>query len=111
MPVVRSLDPGRREELLRLVNEFARTLKDRLGAVEVHLHGSLVEGGLHEGSDIDLVVVAELPGRVFERITRVLELTDLPVEPLVYTPAEFQHMVEDGDPFIRQVLSSGQRLI
>jgi len=66
---------------------------------------------VHEGSDIDLVVVADLPGRIFDRIYRVIDMTDLPVEPMVYAPAEFRDMVDKGNPFIMQVLAEGRKLI
>ena len=44
------------------------------------------------------------------RIERVLELTDLPIEPLVYTPAEFEELVRAGNPFILRVLREGKEL-
>lgn len=44
------------------------------------------------------------------RIERVLELTDLPIEPLVYTPAEFEELVRARNPFILRVLREGKEL-
>ena len=111
MHVVRLVDPRRREEILRSVEELAQRIKDALGAEAVYLHGSFARGDVHEGSDIDLVVVADLPGRIFDRIYRVIDMTDLPVEPLVYTPEEFKEMVEKDNPFIIRVLTEGRRLI
>ena len=64
----------------------------------------LCPGGIHEGSDIDLVIVGDFRERFFERIGRILELTDLPVEPLVYTPEEFEAMKASKNPFIEEVL-------
>jgi len=93
------------------VEELAARLKQELGAEAVYLHGSFAHGRVHEGSDIDLIVVADLPGRIFDRILAVLEMTDLPVEPLVYTPAEFRQMLERDNPFMRRAVDEGIRLV
>ena len=63
---------------------------------------------MHEGSDIDLIIVGDFRERFFERIEKILELTDLPVEPLVYTREEFELMKEDA--FIREVMREAVRL-
>ncbi len=67
-------------------------------------------GDLHEGSDIDMVIVADFPEPFFERIARVMAMTDLPIEPLVYTRAEFADMKARGNPLIHEVLETGKRL-
>jgi len=46
----------------------------------------------------------------FGRIEQVLQLTDLPIEPLVYTPAEFEEMVKNENPFLLHVLQEGRKL-
>jgi len=63
---------------------------------------------VHEGSDIDLIIVGDFRERFFERIEKILELTDLPVEPLVYTREEFEGMKEDA--FIKEVMKEAIRL-
>jgi hypothetical protein len=52
--------------------------------------------------------VGDFRERFFERIEKILELTDLPVEPLVYTREEFELMKEDA--FIREVMREAVRL-
>ncbi len=76
----------------------------------MYVFGSFVTGDLHEGSDIDLLVVADFPEPFLDRIARVLAMTDLPIEPLVYTQAEFRAMRERGNPLVREVLETGTRL-
>jgi len=63
------------------------------------MHGSLARGEIHRHSDIDLVVIWDTDLHFFDRIGRVLDLApdDLPVEPMVYTPAEWGRMA--GGPF------------
>ncbi|MEW6619051.1 MAG: nucleotidyltransferase domain-containing protein [bacterium] len=71
------------------------------------LYGSFATGEIHQGSDIDMVIVGEFKGKIFERIEKVLKLTDLPIEPLVYSEKEFQQMKE-GNPFIKEVIKRGK---
>lgn len=94
---------GLRERVGRLADD----LRSRFGASVVLLFGSLATGGIHEGSDIDLIVVGEFAGRFHERPGAVLEMTDLPVEPLCYTPAEFAEMLAARNPFILAALEEG----
>ena len=112
MSVLRRVDLERREEILRGLERFVRRLKETLPLQEVHLFGSFVTGKIHEGSDIDLVLVGQFTERFHQRIFRVLELNDegLPVEPLCYTPDEFEAMIQEENPFILEILSTGKRL-
>jgi hypothetical protein len=82
---------------------FAERLKTEHGVTEVYLYGSFARGDFNEGSDIDLIIVGKFQGRMHERIGQILDLTDLPVEPLVYTQAEFEQMKERR--FVQHVLS------
>ena len=104
------VDPQCREEYLQKVKQFAHELKAKFPIQEIYLHGSFVRGKIHEGSDIDLVIVGAFRERFLDRIGMILDLTDLPIEPLVYTPEEFEQMKQSGNPFITTVLTTGQRL-
>ena len=110
MPKLCNIDIERREETLEELNSFIRRLKDEFDITRVYLYGSFAKDEIHEGSDIDLLIVADIPGRMFERIGRILDLTDLPIEPLVYTPQEFERMTASENSFIMQVLKSGKEL-
>ena len=110
MPKLRRIDLEDREGIRRELLRFVEELKEKLPVSRVYLFGSFARGKVHEGSDIDLLIVGDFPERVFTRIERVLELTDLPIEPLVYTPAEFEELVRAGNPFILRVLREGKEL-
>jgi len=56
------------------------------------------------------MVVADFPEPFLDRIGRVLAMTDLPIEPLVYTTAEFEAMRNGGNPLIGEVLRTGRQL-
>lgn len=112
MSVLRRVDLERREEILRALERFIRRLKETLPLQQVHLFGSFATGQIHEGSDIDLVLVGHFTERFQARIFRVLELNEenLPIEPLCYTPDEFEAMIREENPFILEVLKTGKRL-
>lgn len=80
------------------------------GAAKVMLFGSHARGDVHEGSDIDLLVVKASDKRFADRIEEVmLLLRDFPaVEPLVYTPEEFGRMQARG--VIDNILAEGRVL-
>jgi predicted nucleotidyltransferase len=97
-----------RDEIYEQLRQFAHLLKSKHKVKKVYLHGSFARGDFHEGSDIDLVIVGEFEGRMPQRIGRILDLTSLPVEPLVYTEAEFEHMKERA--FLKEVLATAKEL-
>ena len=103
------IDIGKREEILEEVEKFSDDLGRRFNC-EVYLYGSFVRGDVHEGSDIDLIIVGDFKERFFERIGKILDLTDLPIEPLVYTRDEFDAMKRDN-LFIKRVLVGARRLV
>ena len=112
MSVLRRVDLERREDILRGLERLVRRLKETLPLKQILLFGSFATGKIHEGSDIDLVLVGQFTERFQERIFRVLELNDegLPIEPLCYTPDEFEAMIQEENPFILEVLRTGKRL-
>jgi predicted nucleotidyltransferase len=98
------------KELFNEIRVFARKLKKNLPVKEVYLYGSFARGEIHEGSDIDLLIIGDFKERFFDRIGSILELTDLPVEPLVYTNEEFEELKNSKNPFITEVLKTAIRL-
>ena len=98
------------EELLKEIRIFADRLKKELPVKEVYLYGSFAKGEIHEGSDIDLFIIGDFKERLFDRIGKILDLTDLPIEPLVYTVEEFEELKKSQNPFITEVLKTAVRL-
>ncbi|QYZ79817.1 nucleotidyltransferase domain-containing protein [Methanofollis formosanus] len=89
------------------IRAFASVVRARFRIDRIILFGSVASGTLHEGSDIDLIVVGDFSGRFHQRIAALLDLTDLPVEPLCYTPEEFRHLLDEQNTFILSALSEG----
>ena len=99
-----TLYPEIEEELIRL----ASLLREKYHAARILVFGSYVSQDLHEGSDIDLLIVGDFHGRFHERCSLIRDLTDLPVETHCYTQAEFEDMKKAGNLFILEVLKKGQ---
>lgn len=98
------------KEILNEIKAFADKLKKNLPVKEIYLYGSFASGEIHEGSDIDLLVIGDFSDRFFERIGKIMDLTDLPVEPLVYTVEEFEELKKSQNPFIREILRTAIKL-
>jgi|WetSurMetagenome_2_1015567.scaffolds.fasta_scaffold172233_3 uncharacterized protein len=112
MPQVCRIDIGRGQAIYPELEEKLRVLADqireRYPITRIIVFGSYAGAELHEGSDIDLVVFGDIPGPFHERGTLIRDLTDLPVETLCYTPAEFDEMVRTGNTLIQTVLAEGR---
>ena len=111
MPAVCSLDPGERERVLGELKVLAAGLRRDFNVESVYVFGSFARGAEHEGSDIDLLVVGELPGRVFDRVGEVLRRTRLPVEPIVVAPATFERRRRQQHPLFQAIVGEGLRLV
>ena len=102
------IDLDRLGEYRERLTAYVADLRRRFRISRVILFGSFARPeDVHEMSDIDLVVVGDVPGRFTERIGAVRELTDLPVEPLVYTDEEWRQMLADENSFVEEVVETG----
>lgn len=82
-----------------------------IGAKKIVLFGSLARGDVARSSDIDLIVVLDLPGRFMDRLTAVYEALDVNVgvDALVYTSEELAELAASR-PFIQHALREGRLL-
>lgn len=79
---------------------------------KIILFGSAAQNS-GEVNDIDLFIVKEdVPHAGTERIRQLYRMmdTDLPVDYLVYRPAEVSERLTLGDPFIQDILLHGKVL-
>ncbi|MEM2359058.1 MAG: nucleotidyltransferase domain-containing protein [Nitrososphaerota archaeon] len=77
------------------------------------LFGSLARMDFNEGSDVDLLVVADFEEAFLDRIKRLLELNEevkLPLESVGYTLEEFLEMLRKGNRFALEVMDKGKIL-
>ena len=85
---IRGLDLQRREAsalfVIEQVRDLARKIRARRRVSAVILYGSFARGDFHEGSDVDLIVVGDFRERPHRRAATILDLTDLPIEPICH---------------------------
>ena len=77
----------------------------------IYLFGSWARGEADELSDVDLVLIKKTRASFFNRLKAVHKM--LPrdiggVDILVYTPAEFARMQENGNVFAENILEEGK---
>jgi predicted nucleotidyltransferase len=71
----------------------------------VFVHGSLAAGGERNDSDVDLIVIGDVSSvDLAARLRKAREALDRPINPTVYTPAEFAQKRADRDHFLTRVL-------
>lgn len=70
------------------------------------VYGSLAKGTEHAGSDIDLMVIGDVPSnaQLLEALLPTRAQLGRVVNPTLYTPEEFAQRVRDGKSFIVRVL-------
>ena len=107
------VDIGRSEEVFKKIERYKDILVEKLEPKLIVLFGSFARGDINEGSDVDICVIADFREPFLDRIRLLLDLNDetkLPLEPVGYTPEEFQRMRKEGNRFILEVLESGRVL-
>jgi predicted nucleotidyltransferase len=97
-----------------LIEDF-EALTERLrphvrGARRAIVFGSVARGEADAGSDLDLVIIADTPRPFFERFKDFAGVWEVwpRLDMLIYTPAEFEQMRAEGNPFIERVLAEGR---
>ncbi|MGA1844572.1 MAG: nucleotidyltransferase domain-containing protein [bacterium] len=109
MPKLCNIDIDRSQKVYKELAGFIKKLRHRFTIHEIYLYGSFASGDIHEGSDIDLIIIGDFKGKMFQRIEQIISLTDLPIEPLVYTLEEFNRMKRTSS-FLKKVIREGKRL-
>ncbi len=90
-----SSGPPKRKKLLELeLARYIRLLTEHGNPEKVILFGTLATGGIHEWSDIDLVVVEQTELSFFQRLRRIRKLLQprVGIDVMVYTPEEFNQL-------------------
>jgi predicted nucleotidyltransferase len=90
----------------RVINRIIRRYRPK----KIIVFGSFARGDVHQGSDLDLVIIKNTKEKFLRRMDRVLDLCDgeIAVEPLIYTEAEFEKMLKEGNDFLETIVSEGK---
>lgn len=94
---------------------FKITTSEKLDVHNIILFGSFArEQGRPRTTTMDIIVVAETDMDFIDRIAYVRELTkgsEPIIEPLVYTPKEFDYMLnEEGEGFLESAIGEGKTI-
>ena len=103
-----------REKILnRELKRIVVKLQSDYQPERIILFGSLAQGKVKEGSDIDLAIIKDTKKRPLDRCLEVASICQpsLAVNFIVYTPEEFRRQKEAGNFFIvEEILKQGQAL-
>jgi len=107
---LRRVDIEKSEEIFRKINDYINEVVKRLNPRLVILFGSFATGDINEGSDIDILVVANFKEDFLDRIRTLTDVNTfkIPIEPVGYTPEEFDEMKNRKNAFIMEVLEKGK---
>ena len=101
-----------REELFKQeVEKSVAKIKAQYKPEKIFIFGSYASGKILPGSDIDFFIIKRTtkPRRERQReVSRILIDREVPVDILVFTPAETAKRKRIGDPFILDILNSGK---
>ncbi|MEW6114569.1 MAG: nucleotidyltransferase domain-containing protein [Thermodesulfobacteriota bacterium] len=101
-----------RSEVLSRIESLKQQLVAKYAPEKIILFGSAARDDV-EVNDVDLFIIKDdVPHLGAERIRQLYRLmdTDLPVDYLVYRPAEVADRLSLGDPFVAGVLREGRVL-
>lgn len=92
--------------------KIIRTIGQRIQSYspeKVIVFGSYARGEVDDLSDVDIVVIKKTREIFFDRIRKVLKVLNLDraVDVFVYTPEEFDDMIERGNAFAEMILEEG----
>jgi|GEM_PF-380874 len=93
--------------LLQRLNQIIPEIVDAFDPEEIILYGSYARGENTAYSEIDIIIIAETILRFQDRSLRALEIIsddEIPVNPFVYTPEEFQQMLEKKESYLLSAL-------
>ncbi len=105
--------PGGKQPVSVALPEAVRRIVQVLNPDRVVLFGSYAYGVPTVDSDVDLLIVMETNASGTERylaVCRLLRPRPFPVDIVVKTPREIKQAIEQGDPFIGEIMSRGEVL-
>lgn len=96
---------------MRVIRRFARQVAERFQPDKIILFGSHAYGTPHADSDVDLLVVMPARNAIDQAVKIRLAITaPFPMDLIVRTPKELRWRLEEGDWFLREILSQGKVL-
>jgi predicted nucleotidyltransferase len=96
---------------MSVIRRFARQVAERFQPEKIILFGSYAYGAPHADSDVDILVVMPARNELDQsfKIHSTL-LPSFPLDIIVRTPNNMKWRLEEGDSFLREVVSKGKVL-
>lgn len=100
------------KNLDRELKRIVRIVITKYQPEKIILFGSLVNNNIHEGSDIDLVIIKNSSQRYFDRVNEVMHLIHPreAVDLFVLTPREVQTALDEDNPYYEEIVNKGKVL-
>ena len=96
---------------MRLIRRFARQVAERFQPDKIILFGSHAYGTPHADSDVDILVIMPARNQIDQavRIDRAFD-PPFPLDLIVRTPRNMNWRLEEGDSFLREIVTRGKVL-
>jgi predicted nucleotidyltransferase len=96
---------------MRVIRHFARQVAKRFRPDRIILFGSHAYGTPHADSDVDILVIMPARNVIDQAVKiRLAIAAPFPMDLIVRTPKELRWRLEEGDWFLREILSQGKVL-
>ncbi|HBE77748.1 MAG TPA: hypothetical protein DDW65_08165 [Firmicutes bacterium] len=95
------------------INQVVETIVQNVHPEKVILFGSYANGNPGEDSDLDLLVIKDMPQKRVQRgreIRKFLRGMAIPIDLLVYTPQEIEEWHDTKSAFVTKIVDQGQVL-
>lgn len=102
----------RKDLLERALERMIPVLIKEYRPEKIILFGSLASGDIHEGSDLDLLIIKDTPRRPIDRQVEIYSLVkpEVGIDVFVYTPEEFEYLKSIGFSLVKEVVKRGRIL-
>ena len=102
-----------KEKYQKELDKLSKQIIEKYRPEKIILFGSLAEGNLRKGSDIDLLVIKESDKDYWERAEEIAGILgsirlDVPKDVLNITPKELKYRLSINDFFIKDIINNGK---
>lgn len=101
---------GQDPEITQRVEDCTKKIVEFIDPEKIIVFGSFARGEVSKDKTIDFMIIAKTELSFFDRIKGVLEAckgAKPSIEPLVYTPQEFDLLLGQGEGFLEDALEEG----
>lgn len=100
------------KDLERELKRILKIIVEKYQPEKIILFGSLANNNIHEGSDIDLIIIKDNSQRYFDRVNEVMHLIHPreAIDLFVLTPQEVQRALDEDNPYYEEIVNKGKVL-